>query len=851
MKIQKILINLYHASITRFSSTRAILLLLLLLAVLFTTLIHHAPAHWYLAQLKLSPNTSDSDLVETRLGYHELGQYKGYNSADLQHLKARFDPQQGWLLSNISPKKKAIAVSNKAEFRLKRWSLKQGDIITIGRYTLQVDALNATDARQLRLRCTNCTQNKRENERVVEWQQTHLSATEANFAACPDNTVIDRLQQQWQQYRQQTRTLFTLGGSVQCHHRWKLPIPLASAKIIWQQGQYWLVPLRHDIDFRFQRQQGEEQSLNDLETPVVFTNDKGEREVIKKLIIGRTHYTVTRDEKALILTPDQRLHLFAESLANQTQGANNDRITINADWHKVSWIGAITAVPTFAKLLQWGTIKRFLLVLLVLLTLSYLLATVLHAWCNQGQIRAKTTVTSLFAQLSVSAIGFSVGFALVGENLILLLLLMALSWSFVSTLLWRNQYFTAFGGLGGWFYFIILLLAGIGLLIQVQLAAGAMNSHWLRFPQGYMVFLLACAMPLSFIALTPANALQGIWRWLARAKESTIKGFYHLFLLLLVLLLIMQVASGTETGLGFLQPIEFIKLLLVIVLAKMTLDFNETRMMSENIHHRLLRRFTLGIAVLLVIYLSVIFGVRDFSPLLIIATLLMAYAWIIVRHPVKPRFSSIWKARGLFIIFPLVLLVSLGTYLHADPDSWLANAFPQTERFKIWSEPWNYPDLGKQLQLSLEWVHEGGWLGNDWFGRNGAILNLPAVQDDFILAFLLYKGGGLIGLLLLITQMAWLMVQFSLVNALLTQLPNEREQRLSQALLAYILYGLAWMQLLHWLISWGNVLGFMPIMGQPMTWLSIGNSHLMAIALPSMLLSLVALRMVKIEITSK
>lgn len=193
----------------------------------------------------------------------------------------------------------------------------------------------------------------------------------------------------------------------------------------------------------------------------------------------------------------------------------------------------------------------------------------------------------------------------------------------------------------------------------------------------------------------------------------------------------------------------------------------------------------------------------------------------------------------------MVILLSLGTYLHAFPDSWLANALPQTERFKIWSAPWDYPDLGRQLQLSLEWVHEGGWLGSGWFGNNGSILNLPAVQDDFILAFLLYKGGGIIGLLLLITQMAWLMVQFHLVNALLTQLPNEREQRLSQALLAYILYGLAWMQLLHWLISWGNVLGFMPIMGQPMTWLSIGNSHLLAIALPSLLLSLVALKMVK------
>ncbi len=39
-------------------------------------------------------------------------------------------------------------------------------------------------------------------------------------------------------------------------------------------------------------------------------------------------------------------------------------------------------------------------------------------------------------------------------------------------------------------------------------------------------------------------------------------------------------------------------------------------------------------------------------------------------------------------------------------------------------------------------------------------------------------------------------------------------------------------------------LGLMPIMGQPMTWLSSGNSHLLAIALPSVLLALLASRRV-------
>ena len=39
------------------------------------------------------------------------------------------------------------------------------------------------------------------------------------------------------------------------------------------------------------------------------------------------------------------------------------------------------------------------------------------------------------------------------------------------------------------------------------------------------------------------------------------------------------------------------------------------------------------------------------------------------------------------------------------------------------------------------------------------------------------------------------------------------------------------MHVAHWLISWGNTLGLLPVMGQPMTWLTAGNSHIVGFAL--------------------
>jgi cell division protein FtsW (lipid II flippase) len=372
-----------------------------------------------------------------------------------------------------------------------------------------------------------------------------------------------------------------------------------------------------------------------------------------------------------------------------------------------------------------------------------------------------------------------------------------------------------------------------------QLAAGAGNTYWISFPQRYLIFLLAIAMPLSLIAITPVLVWDKTWQVLIAAK-GLVKGLYTLLLLVLIGLLIFQMIKGTESGLGFLQPVELVKFLLVVLLAKLTLDMNEARqLIRDTSTSNMLKRFGQGLALALVFFVVVVGSVRDFSPILIVFGVGLAYLWLILRHPVNPRLKSLWAGRAVLLSL-VVSIILFGWFLHQYPNLAFTLGIPQAERFMIWSNPFSYPDTGRQLQLSLQYAHEGGWLGTTWFGGNGKAMNLPAVQDDFILAFALYKFGGIAVITLLIAQLAWVGVIFSLLRQLLKQLPSPRDERLAQAMLAYILYGLAWMQLLHWLISWGNVLGLLPIMGQPMTWLSSANSHLLAIALPSVLLVLFA-----------
>ena len=66
-----------------------------------------------------------------------------------------------------------------------------------------------------------------------------------------------------------------------------------------------------------------------------------------------------------------------------------------------------------------------------------------------------------------------------------------------------------------------------------------------------------------------------------------------------------------------------------------------------------------------------------------------------------------------------------------------------------------------------------------------------------------------------------------------------REQQLG-VVLGYVLYGAACMYSAHWFISWGNVLGLLPVMGQPMTWVTAGTSHIVFFAMFALTIALVS-----------
>jgi cell division protein FtsW len=163
------------------------------------------------------------------------------------------------------------------------------------------------------------------------------------------------------------------------------------------------------------------------------------------------------------------------------------------------------------------------------------------------------------------------------------------------------------------------------------------------------------------------------------------------------------------------------------------------------------------------------------------------------------------------------------------------------DRFAVWLDPAQHPHTGQQLLLAARAIAEGAWWGADnWLGVGalgqaaGSALQIPAVQDDFAPAFFLHRHGLLGGLML------WALQALFLVGVLQTAArafaASEQARDFRQAWLwrfrCFVLCGGAAFVLGHLLLSWGTNLAIFPIMGQPMSFLSAGGSHLLFFICP-------------------
>jgi cell division protein FtsW (lipid II flippase) len=147
-----------------------------------------------------------------------------------------------------------------------------------------------------------------------------------------------------------------------------------------------------------------------------------------------------------------------------------------------------------------------------------------------------------------------------------------------------------------------------------------------------------------------------------------------------------------------------------------------------------------------------------------------------------------------------------------------------------------FPLFGAFIATPLGWLTDG--FASRRIEARGdeaslAPIDIPIVESDFAGAYLIGRLGFGAALAAFAAQLLFVAIP---VHAMFGLAKAGRDpggpRRETARLLFVITAGCAGLFVMQWALSWANVLGLAPIMGQPMTWLSNASSHHALMALP-------------------
>jgi cell division protein FtsW (lipid II flippase) len=119
---------------------------------------------------------------------------------------------------------------------------------------------------------------------------------------------------------------------------------------------------------------------------------------------------------------------------------------------------------------------------------------------------------------------------------------------------------------------------------------------------------------------------------------------------------------------------------------------------------------------------------------------------------------------------------------------------------------------------------------------------IPVAESDFAAAYLIARHGIASAVLLFAFQFTFIVLAMLTYLRLIRVRGGDTSDQIVRYLLSVLLAGAATLFVLQWSLAWANSLGLLPVMGQPMTWLSAGASHHLFLALPCSITILLAIR---------
>ncbi|MFQ8705426.1 MAG: FtsW/RodA/SpoVE family cell cycle protein [Thomasclavelia sp.] len=256
---------------------------------------------------------------------------------------------------------------------------------------------------------------------------------------------------------------------------------------------------------------------------------------------------------------------------------------------------------------------------------------------------------------------------------------------------------------------------------------------------------------------------------------------------------------------GFdLQPSEFMKIILVVVMADI-IDKHNTKYLIHNLHNDCLligKILAVSMPPCILVYLQNDAGV----------TMIMLASVVFI------IFISGIQA-GWFIIGGIIVAIVLGimVYIFLYEHELFANLMGgdhKLGRFYGWIDPeGTYGDQGYQLFNALLSYGTAGLWGH---GMETALINLPEAQTDFIFAVIAlsfgFVGGGFTILIICILDILLIRIGF--------KSKNNRDKYFTAGIFGLLIFQQVW--------NIGMVLGLFPITGITLPFLSYGGSSLLS-----------------------
>ena len=280
--------------------------------------------------------------------------------------------------------------------------------------------------------------------------------------------------------------------------------------------------------------------------------------------------------------------------------------------------------------------------------------------------------------------------------------------------------------------------------------------------------------------------------------------FYGLNVCLLALVLLTGRATqlGAQRWLGVgsfaIQPSEFVKITLILTLAR----FLQGRDLSAGLLRIL---FAVGC-------LYALPGILILKQPHLGTTLVLFFMVVLLLY-----------VSGLS---PRLLLTSLGLLIVSSPLGWLLLKSYQRERLLVFIRPGMDPlGSGYTIIQSRISIGSGALFGKGWLQGTQSQLNfLPERHTDFIFSVIAEEGGFLVAAALILLFLLFLDRGFRIA----------RRAKSSQAHLTAI--GLTSLIAIHALVNVAMTMGFLPVVGLPLPFISYGGSWLTSCWLATALL---------------